>query len=290
MTTTRLVFIEGPPHTGRTRLGQELMLQYAVQSRPHQFWSARSRDNPLLRPHDPAAYPSAASYAAALEVQWQNFATRATTTTDTFICAGALLQPGFRSLLAAGADAEHLQALIARLLLHMSDLQPTLLYLSRADVPATADPDWARWRDCCAGLFADLPQHRLLLNASRSEPQELLRDALDFLDLPHIPVLAERQRIARFAGRYAAGDQSELVIEPTTAGTAARVRLPAALLGGDARQEYDLLPMPDGGFLVAGEDLALRPEESGGRMRGLHSESGDPLLAALPAFLTRIAD
>jgi len=288
MTSTRLVFIEGPPHTGRTRLGQALMLQYTVQSRPFKFWPPRSRGNPLLRPYDPAAYPSAESYAVALEVQWQNFATRATTVNDTFLCAGALLQPGFRSLLAAGADAEHLQGLIMRLLGHVAALEPTLLYLSRADVPATAAPDWGRWRDCCAGLFASLPQHRLLLNASRASPQQLLEDALDFLDLPHTPVRAEARRIDRIAGRYAAG-QAELVIEATAAGGEARVRLPPGLADSE-RLECDLLPMPDGGFLVGGEDLLLRPEEVDGRVRGLHSESGDPALAALPAFLARLAD
>ncbi len=280
----QLILIEGPPGTGRTRLTQELALQCEAQGRAHQWWPEQRNGHPLLRPYDPAAYPSADSYGGVLEVQWQNFATRSAAEDVVYLFDSALLQPGFRALLAAGCETERIAEISARLLTALEPLDPRLLYLSRVDAPEGAAADWHAWRDCCDHCFAGLSLHRLLVNASRAGPEERLAEALDFVELEHCPLELDSERGERVRGRYGDG-QVDIAISLDPAGAEARF---SDRLGiGDRRT---LLASADGSFLVAGVDLRITPREQSGSIDGLLLMTGDPRLAALPTWLPRIDD
>ncbi len=281
---SRVILVEGPPGTGRTRLIQELTLQCDAQAQVHQWWPARRSGHPLRRPYDPAAYPTAEAYGSVLEVQWQNFATRVAADDVVYLFDAALLQDAFRALLAGGSESSRIAAICARLMDTLEPLAPRLLYLSRVDAPANADEDWHRWRSCCDEAFASLSQHRLLLNASRSDPQQLLAEALDFIDLGHRPLPVEDERLERLSGRYEAGGD-EILITRELAGAA--IRLPAKL---GVSGQRPLLAGIDGSFLVAGCDLRIAPREQSGYIEGLLLETGDPGLAALPNWLPRVGD
>lgn len=280
----QLILIEGPPGTGRTRLSQELALQCDAQGRSHQWWPEIRSGHPLTRPYDPAAYPSADSYGSVLEVQWQNFATRSAADDVVHLFDSALLQRGFRALLAAGCEPDRIAAICTRLMTALEPLAPRLLYLSRAEAPAGAAADWHAWRECCDRCFAGLPQHRLLVNASRTGPEERLAEALDFVDLEYRPVAVDAGRLERLRGRYATGED-EIVISLDPAGAAARFSDPLGIGG-----PRTLLASADGSFLVAGADLRIAPREQSGAVEGLLLTSGDPGLATLPTWLPRIGD
>lgn len=281
MGAARAVLIEGPPGTGRTRLVQELALQCAAAGLPHQWWPATRSGHPLLRAYEATAYADVDAYGSVLEVQWLNFATRAATTEDLYLFDGALLQQGFRTLLSAGADAATVAAMATRLLTALEGLSPTLLYLSRREAPTDAEADWGPWRDCCDLVFGSLSQHRLLLNASLTNPSQRLRDALDFLDLHHRPLGGDTGLLQRLAGRYGSGEDT------------IRIQLDAeepriALPGRD--RSRTLLAGDDGSFLVAGADLRIHPREQAGSIAGLLLETGDPHFATLPTWLPRVED
>lgn len=281
MATARAVLVDGPPATGRTRLVQELALQCEAAGMAHEWWPATRGGHPLMRSYDPALYPSLEAYGSVLEVQWHNFAIRAGTTEQLFLFDGALLQAGFRTLLAAGADADAVTGIAERLLAALEGLDPTVLYLSRREAPEDAGSDWNAWRDCCDGVFAGLTQHRLLINASRASSQQLLRDALDFLDMPHRPLDVGSEQLGRLVGRYGSGDEQ---IRIDLGGQEATIALPGR------RGERSLLASRDGSFLVAGSDLKIQPREQSGSIAGLLLETGDPHFATLPTWLPRAED
>lgn len=285
MATARAVLVDGPPGTGRTRLVQELALQCEAAGLAHEWWPATRGGHPLLRQFEPAVYASAEAFGGVLEVQWHNFAIRAGTTEALYLFDGALLQAGFRTLLAAGADRGAVAAIAVRLLSALDGLEPTVLYLSRREAPAHAEPDWAAWRDCCDGVFAGLSQHRLLINASRSDPRQRLQDALDFLDLRHRSLAVDDDLLKRLVGRYGSGDEQIRIDLGQDLGT----REPTIALPG-RQGERTLLAGSDGSFLVAGTDLKIQLRERPGEPAGLLLETGDPQFATLPTWLPRAED
>jgi len=281
MAAARAVLVDGPPGTGRTRLVQELALQCEAAGIAHEWWPSTRGGHPLMRNFDPTLYPSLEAYGSVLEVQWHNFAIRAGTTDQLFLLDGALLQDGFRTLLAAGADPEAVADIAVRLLAALEALEPTILYLSRREAPAGAEGDWNAWRDCCDGVFAGLSQHRLLINASRADSRQLLQDALDFLDLRHRSLALDADQLGRLVGRYGSGDEQ---IRIDLGGHEPTIALPGR------RGERSLLAGRDGSFLVAGSDLKIQPREQSGAIAGLLLETGDPHFATLPTWLPRAED
>ena len=285
MAAARAVLVDGPPGTGRTRLAQELALQCEAAGVAHEWWPATRGGHPLMRSFDPAIYPSLETYGSVLEVQWQNFAIRADTTEQLYLFDGALLQAGFRTLLAAGADADAVAGIAVRLIQALEGLEPTVLYLSLREAPPNADADWNAWRDCCDGVFAGLSQHRLLINASRASARQRLQDALDFLDLRHRSLDIDADHLGRLVGRYGSGDE-QISID---AGTDLDSLEPTIALPG-GRGARSLLASSDGSFLVAGSDLKILPREHSGAIAGLLLETGDPHFATLPTWLPRAED
>lgn len=281
MAAARAVLVDGPPGTGRTRLVQELALQCEAAGMAHEWWPSTRGGHPLMRSFDPALYPSLEAYGSVLEVQWHNFAIRAGTTDQLFLFDGALLQAGFRTLLAAGADSDAVADIAIRLLAALEGLEPTVIYLSRREAPADAGADWNAWRDCCDGVFAGLSQHRLLINASRASSRQLLQDALDFLDLHHRSLAIDAEQLERLVGRYGSGEE-QIRIDPGS-------HEPTIALPG-RRGERSLLASLDGSFLVAGSDLKIQPREQSGTIAGLLLETGDPHFATLPTWLPRAED
>ncbi len=281
MSAARAVLVDGPPGTGRTRLVQELALQCEAAGLAQEWWPRTRGGHPLMRDFEPAIYPSLEAYGSVLEVQWHNFAIRAGTTDYLYLFDGALLQAGFRTLLRAGADRDAVASIATRLLSALEGLQPTVLYLSRVEAPADADPDWNDWRDCCDGVFAGLLQHRLLINASRASAGERLQDAMDFLEIRHRPLAIDVDLLRRLVGRYGSGSEQIRIDlgkgEPTI-----------ALPGRPGAQT--LLASSDGSFLVAGSDVKIQPREQSGEIAGLLLEIGDPHFATLPAWLPRAQD
>ncbi|MCC5887723.1 MAG: hypothetical protein JJT88_14910 [Gammaproteobacteria bacterium] len=285
MPAPRAVLVDGPPGTGRTRLVQELALQCEAAGLAHEWWPATRGGHPLMRSFEPAVYPGLEAYGSVLEVQWHNFAIRAGTTKQLYLFDGALLQAGFRTLLAAGAAAEAVADMAVRLLAALQDLEPTVLYLSRREAPADADSGWGPWRDCCDGVFAGLSQHRLLINASRSDARQRLQDALDFLDLRHRSLTADAGLIGRLVGRYGSGDDQIRI----DLGNGLDSPEPTIALPGRPGMR-SLLAGSDGSFLVAGSDLKIQPREQAGAISGLLLETGDPHFASLPTWLPRSED
>jgi hypothetical protein len=285
MPASRAVLVDGPPGTGRTRLVQELALQCEAAGLSHEWWPATRGGHPLMRNFDAAVYPSVEAYGSVLQVQWHNFAIRAGTTDRLYLFDGALLQAGFRTLLAAGAEADTIASMAVRLLAALEGLEPTVLYLSRRDAPLDADSDWAPWRDCCDGVFAGLSQHRLLINATRSDARQRLQDALDFLDLRHRSLAVDADLLGRMVGRYGCGDEQIRIGLGNSLGNPE----PSIALPGRPGLR-PLLAASDGSFLVAGSDLKIQPREQAGAIAGLLLETGDPHFATLPTWLPRSED
>lgn len=284
MRTTRAIFVEGHPGSGRSRLAQALALQFEALGRPHRLYRLDDSGHPLVRPWKPEEYTEVGAWADVLEVQWRNFATRAAQGDDVILFDAALLQPALRQLLAEGRPVEELVDLTVRLLDSLDALEPTVLYLSLREAPPDAAPDWEDWRTCCDRAFGTLEQHRLLLNASLAEPDLLLADALEFLDLPHRN-LAQGGHPARLAGAYQSS--AGRVEIRATGDDDAMIRLPPVLDAGHARP---LLAAADGSVLVTGTRLRLSPRQEGGRITGLLARSEDTTPIPLDHWLPRIEE
>lgn len=284
MHNSRLILVDGLPVTGRTRLGQELALQLEGQGTPHHFWPEHALGHPLKRPYEPAEYPSFQDYAETLSWQWRNFAIRSSASDERHVLDAALFSSPLRDALSAGVPEADLQALVANLLDAMAPLEPALFYLSRSDAPDQADArQWLRWQQFCDGTFGALDHHRLLLNASRSTPAQLLDDVLEALNLDAAPFIPDQDVAHALPGRYVnheMPDQVLLEIRQQGAELLARVQ-------ADADERWlPLLGSPNGHFVIAGVDIQLYPQRVNGRLQGLVPETGSkPWTDQLPQFL-----
>lgn len=279
MLDTRMILVDGAADAVTVRLAQALALQLEADGSAVHLRMRSEKGHPLRRDWAPAAYASAGTFVEALLLQWQNFAIRASTETTPWLCAGAWLEAP-RALLASGAlDAPAAVDLAVRLFDALEPLSPTLLYLSDAALHPQGDTPGD-------GAFARLSAHRTLLNATRLEADELLREALAFLAVPVRDIVVDAELAQRLAGRYDAGAAAAVELAPSGTGLAL-----SGLPGTLGTAPRPLLPAPDGRFLVAGLDLELRADlDPSGRPTGLLARTSEPALAELPNFLVRATD
>lgn len=282
MSASSLLIVDGLPGSRRARLAQEIALQLEADGVDCVHRHVAERGHPLRRPWEPERYATPAAYADTLLMQWENFATRAGAEGGLHVMDRVLLGPPM-ALLAAGAlDADAARALGETLFAALAPLAPTLVYLRGPD--READPLACSVAD---GVFAALEAPRVLLNTERSTPDDRLADALGLLGHAPRTLQLEAGLAARLAGLYAGGEDDTVVrLADRDAGLEIR-GLPTV----DAGEARDLLPAVDGRLLVAGLDLALRPQLArDGGIAGLLTESADPRLDGLPPFLPRRAD
>lgn len=281
MSASRLLIVDGLPGTRRARLAQEIALQLEAGGVDCVHRHVAERGHPLRRPWEPDRYATPAAYADTLVMQWENFATRAGAEGGTHVADRVLLGPPIALLTAGALEADAARALGEALFTAVAPLAPTLVYLRGPD--RDADP---RERTVADAVFGALEAPRVLLNTERSTPDDRLADALGLLGHAPRTLQLEAGLAGRLAGGYASSEDGTTVrITPIEAGLAIR-GLPT-VAGGEPR---DLLPAADGRLLVAGLDLALRPQLArDGAVAGLVTESADPRLDALPPFLPRRA-
>ena len=275
MLDTRIIIVDGPPASGRTRLAQQLTLQLEACGMSVCTPSGHDRGHPLHRKFAPAHYASADSYIAVLTQQWQNFAIRAASANDIWLCAESWLAPP-RTLLAAGAlTPSAAVGLASELFAALTPLEPALVYLSRPPRDADAGIDDA--------AFAALSSHRTLLNTSRMTSDEVLSEALQFLGIPATSIELAPGLASRLSGRYGIPSGLELILEQTATGLAV-----SGLSGALGAAPRALLTARDGRLVVAGADLELHPSlDDNGHPVGLLTRTAEPALAALPEFLPR---
>lgn len=289
MLDTRLVLIDGDTIAERTCLTQQIAVQLGAEGVSHSLWHADGRGHPLRRPWDATVYPDVTQYMETLLLQWQNFAIRAAAEPGvTLFDAGLADAPA--SLVRAGAATVGEAAGFAeRLLEALEPVSPVLLYLWHEA------PEDARRQHLMDTVFARLPQHRALLNASRSTATERLGDALAFLGLQRRAVALAPELALRLHGRYGLADSSAgsgIDAGPWSLRIAGGENDALAVTGLEgADVTLPLLPTVDGRLLVGGRDLALHPNiDRTGSVLGLMLETSDPRFAALPEFLPRNSD
>lgn len=275
---TRLILVDGDTVADRTCLTQQIAVQLGAEAVECSLWHANGRGHPLRRPWDAASYPDAAQYMDTLLLQWQNFAIRAAAEPGVWLFDAGLADAPASLRRAGAATADDAAALAERLVEALEPLSPVLLYLWH-ETPADAHR-----QQLMDAIFARLPQHRALLNASRSSPAERLGDALAFLGLPRREVTLAPELAVRLTGHYGTADRWSLQI---SSGEQDALTV-SGLDGCDA--PLPLLPTVDGRLLVGGRDLALHPNlDRAGTVLGLMLETTDPRLAAVPEFLPRRA-
>jgi hypothetical protein len=282
VSASSLLIVDGLPGSHRARLAQEIALQLEADGVDCVHRHVAERGHPLRRPWEPERYATPAAYADTLVMQWENFATRAGAEGGVHVMDRVLLGPPL-ALLAAGAlDPDAARELGETLFAAVEALAPTLVYLRGPD--RDADP---RERAVADGVFGALEAPRVLLNTERSTPGDRLADALGLLGHAPRTLQLEASLAARLAGVYATGEDGTTV--QLVAGDAGLgIRGLPTVAAGEIR---DLLPAVDGRLLVAGLDLALRPQLArDGAVSGLVTASADPRLDVLPPFLPRRAD
>ena len=286
MLDTRLILVDGDTVADRTGLTQQIAVQLGAEGVAHALWHAHGRGHPLRRPWDPTTYPDAMQYMDTLALQWQNFALRAATEPAVGLFDAGLGDAPAALVEAGAATVDEAAEFAARLLDAVEPVAPSLLYLWH-ETPVNP-----RRQQVLDAIFARLPQHRALLNASRSTPAERVDDALAFLGLQRREVALAPDLTTRLAGRYASLPDSDAVALRITLDKHELATSGLAISGLDDLDALrPLLPTVDGRLLVSGRDLALHPHlDRSGIVIGLLLETTDPTLDALPEFLPRSHD
>lgn len=289
MLDTRLILVDGDTIAERTCLTQQIAVQLGAEGVEHDLRHADGRGHPLRRPWDPGSYAHAAQYMETLLLQWQNFAIRAAAQPGVWLFDAGLGAAPAQLLEAGAATVDEAAAFAERLLEALEPVSPVLLYLWHEA------PEDERRQDLMDTIFARLPQHRALLNASRSTATERLGDALAFLGLQRREVALAPELALHLQGRYGHADSSagsRLEGGPWSLQITGGENDALAVTGlEDADVPLPLLPTVDGRLLVGGRDLALHPNiDRTGSVLGLMLETSDPRLAALPEFLPRSID
>jgi predicted kinase len=285
---TRLVIVDGLAGTRRAALAQALVQQLRAAALSCTHHHVAARGHPLRRAWCAEEYADTAAYAAVLQQQWRNFATRAAMEDGIHVMDRVLLEPALRLQAEAGLERTEARDLAVSLFEALDPLNPVLVYLWQP--PQGVGPDGmdpAAATALADEVFATLERHRILINVARTPAEGVLGDALAALGLSPRRIELSAALGTRLVGRYA-GETGTPALALLQENGRLRVRGVPTLDPATAR---DLYPGVDGTLMVEGVDLVLTPSlDRQHALRGLMTETTDARLAALPPFLPRMAD
>jgi DNA polymerase III delta prime subunit len=137
-----VIFVEGPPGTGKSTTAQFLARQLAHHGRAARWIYEEEIPNPFVPPSPPpgvAAWQDATweEFADAHVGRWRDFARAAADTAGTIVAESFLLQRPVFTMLRRDADHSAIEALVNRFADAVAALAPTLIYLSHHDPEAS---------------------------------------------------------------------------------------------------------------------------------------------------------